>query len=53
MFIRYRTQEEIAEAREVKLSELRDPQNYQDLFKLGKDKWLVTIGVWTHFGGIP
>ena len=41
VFIRYRTQEEIAEAREVKLSELRDPQNDQDLVKLGKDQWLV------------
>ncbi|WPY00754.1 Ubiquinol-cytochrome c reductase iron-sulfur subunit [Candidatus Trichorickettsia mobilis] len=53
VFIRYRTQEEIAEAREVKLSELRDPQNDQDRVKSGKDQWLVTIGVCTHLGCIP
>lgn len=53
VFIRYRTKEEINEAREVALSGLRDPESDQDRVKSGKDQWLVTIGVCTHLGCVP
>ena len=51
VFIRRRTQEEINEAQNVKLEELKDPQKDQDRVK--KSEWLVMIGVCTHLGCIP
>jgi len=59
VFIKYRTAQEIAEANDVKLSDLRDPQTDADRFKQstidGKfaEQWLVVIGVCTHLGCIP
>ena len=53
VFVRYRTSAQIEESREVKLSELRDPETDQDRVKLGKDQWLITIGVCTHLGCVP
>ncbi len=51
--IRRRTAEEIKEAQEVNLSELRDPQQDSDRVKTGKEEWLVTIEICTHLGCIP
>lgn len=53
VFVKRRTPEEIAEARETKMSELIDPQEDQDRVKKGKDEWLIMIGVCTHLGCIP
>ena len=53
IFIRHRTDKEIASARDVKLDELRDPQTYQSRVKAGHDQWLVLIGICTHLGCIP
>ena len=51
VFIRKRTQEEINEAQNVKLEELKDPQKDQDRVK--KSEWLVMVGVCTHLGCVP
>ena len=51
VFIRRRTQEEIIESQNTKLSELKDPQKDQDRVK--KPEWLVMIGVCTHLGCVP
>jgi ubiquinol-cytochrome c reductase iron-sulfur subunit len=46
VFIRHRTQDEIAEANTVNVQELRDPQ--QDAERVKKPEWLVMLGVCTH-----
>ena len=51
VFIKRRTQEEISEAQNIKLTELKDPQKDQDRVK--KPEWLVMIGVCTHLGCVP
>ena len=51
VFIRRRTQEEIAEARSVKMEELKDPQKDEDRAK--DPEWLVMLGVCTHLGCVP
>ena len=51
VFIRRRTKEEIHEAQNVKLEELKDPQKDQDRVK--KSEWLVMVGVCTHLGCVP
>ena len=51
VFIRRRTQEEIKEAQNVKLEELKDPQKDQDRVK--KSEWLIMVGVCTHLGCVP
>lgn len=51
--IRRRTAAEIAEAKAVELSELRDPQTDAERVKVGKEEWLVTIEICTHLGCIP
>lgn len=51
--IRRRTAEEIKEATEVNLSELRDPEEDSKRVKPGKEEWLVTIEICTHLGCIP
>ncbi|MDA0902241.1 MAG: ubiquinol-cytochrome c reductase iron-sulfur subunit [Proteobacteria bacterium] len=53
VFIKRRSKQEIAEARNVELSELKDPQADSDRVKEGKEEWLVTIGICTHLGCIP
>ena len=59
VFIRYRTQKEIEEAKAVNVAELRDPQTDEERFKQsvidGKpaEQWLVVVGVCTHLGCIP
>ena len=51
VFIRKRTQEEINEAQNVKLEDLKDPQKDQDRVK--RTEWLVMVGVCTHLGCVP
>ena len=53
IFIRHRTDKEITEARDVTLSDLRDPQTDQSRVKGGHDQWIVLIGICTHLGCIP
>ena len=53
VFLKRRTQEEIAEARRVKMDDLPDPQRDEDRVKEGKDEWLVMLGVCTHLGCVP
>lgn len=51
VFIRRRTQGEIAEARTVADTDLPDPQN--DAERVQKDEWLVMVGICTHLGCVP
>lgn len=53
IFIRHRTAKDIDSAKEVNLSELRDPQTDADRVKKGKEQWLVMVGVCTHLGCVP
>ena len=51
VFIRRRTEGEIAEARTVADTDLPDPQN--DAERVQKDEWLVMVGICTHLGCVP
>ena len=51
VFIKRRTQEEINEARAVKMEDLPDPQKDEDRAK--NPEWLVMLGVCTHLGCVP
>ena len=51
VFIRRSTQEEISEAQNINLEELKDPQKDEDRVK--KSEWLVMTGVCTHLGCVP
>ncbi len=51
VFIKRRTQEEISEARSVKLDELKHPEKDEDRAK--NPEWLVMLGVCTHLGCVP
>jgi len=51
VFIRRRTQGEIAEARSVAETDMPDPQN--DIDRVQKDEWLVMVGICTHLGCVP
>jgi ubiquinol-cytochrome c reductase iron-sulfur subunit len=53
LFVRNLTPKEIAEANAVPLSDLRDPQTLAERTKVGKENWLVTLGVCTHLGCVP
>ena len=53
IFIKHRTNQEIDEAKNVELSELKDPQKDSDRVKKGKEQWLVTVGICTHLGCVP
>jgi ubiquinol-cytochrome c reductase iron-sulfur subunit len=53
IFVRYRTEKEIAEARAVPLTDLLDPQRDQDRVKPGQEKWLIISGSCTHLGCVP
>ena len=50
-FIRRRTEEEIAKAKEVNLKELKHPEKDEDRAK--NPEWLVMLGVCTHLGCVP
>ena len=51
VFIRRRTQGEIAEARSVAFDALPDPQG--DETRVTKEDWLVMVGICTHLGCVP
>ena len=51
VFIRRRTQGEIAEARSVAFDALPDPQG--DEARVTKEEWLVMVGICTHLGCVP
>ena len=51
VFIRHRTEEEIKEAEDVDVSQLRDKQT--DSERVEKPEWLIMVGVCTHLGCIP
>ncbi|MGR3521017.1 ubiquinol-cytochrome c reductase iron-sulfur subunit [Brevirhabdus sp.] len=65
VFIRLRTQEEIDQAKAVKMDELVDtiarnpnikgnvPATDENRAMAGKEEWLVMIGVCTHLGCVP
>ena len=51
VFIRRRTIEEIAEAKNIDIASLRDPVS--DAERVQKEEWLVLEGVCTHLGCVP
>ena len=51
VFIRRRTNEEIAKARDVNIDELKHPEKDEDRAK--DPEWLVMLGVCTHLGCVP
>ena len=51
VFIRHRTQEEIASANDASLDDLRDPQTDGD--RVQKPELLVIQGICTHLGCVP
>ena len=51
VFIRRRTEEEIAAAGSVNLAELRDPA--PDSARVKQPQWLVMVGICTHLGCVP
>ncbi|MGE0668452.1 MAG: ubiquinol-cytochrome c reductase iron-sulfur subunit [Sphingomonadales bacterium] len=53
VFIRHRTEEEVAKAKAVDISELPDPQSDEQRTKPGHEPWLIMVGVCTHLGCIP
>lgn len=63
VFIRNRTEEEVAKARSVQVAELKDPvarvegeelpATDENRVKQGHENWLVMIGICTHLGCIP
>ncbi len=53
VFIRHRTPEDIAAAKAVPMSDLKDPATDAERTKPGHEQWLVMIGVCTHLGCIP
>ena len=53
IFVRNLTDAEIAEANEVNMDDLRDPQTLAERTVAGKENWLITLGVCTHLGCVP
>ena len=53
IFFSHRTAEEVKQAQNVPMSQLKDPQTDQDRTKPGHEQWLVVIGICTHLGCIP
>ncbi len=51
VFIKRRTKEDIAKAREVNLQDLKHPEKDEDRAK--DPEWLVMLGVCTHLGCVP
>ena len=51
VFIRRRTEEEIAKAKDVKLEDLPHPET--DEVRAKNPEWLVMLGVCTHLGCVP
>ena len=53
IFIFHRTAKEIAEAKDVNVASLPDPEPDSERVKAGHEQWLVVIGICTHLGCIP
>jgi len=53
VFIRYRTDQEIAAARSVNIADLKDPESDEQRVKPGHDHFLITVGICTHLGCVP
>lgn len=53
LFVRRRTEDEIAEAKAVNIASLPDPQEDIDRVVDGKEEFLVLMGVCTHLGCVP
>ena len=51
VFIKRRTENEINEARNVNISDLKHPEKDEDRAK--NPEWLVMLGVCTHLGCVP
>ncbi|XP_061532751.1 cytochrome b-c1 complex subunit Rieske, mitochondrial [Phycodurus eques] len=51
LFVRHRTEKEIAAEEAVNLAELRDPQHDKDRFV--NPSWVIVLGVCTHLGCVP
>uniref|UniRef100_A0A3B3CSV9 Cytochrome b-c1 complex subunit Rieske, mitochondrial n=1 Tax=Oryzias melastigma TaxID=30732 RepID=A0A3B3CSV9_ORYME len=51
LFVRHRTEREIAAEEAVNLAELRDPQHDKD--RAVNPKWVIVLGVCTHLGCVP
>lgn len=53
VFVRHLTPTEIADANEVPLGDLRDPQTLAERTQEGHENILVVMGVCTHLGCVP
>jgi ubiquinol-cytochrome c reductase iron-sulfur subunit len=53
VFIRNRTQEEIANAAKESASTMLDPELDSNRVKKGHENWLIVIGTCTHLGCVP
>ena len=53
LFVKRMTAEEVAEAKNVDIGDLRDPQTIDERTKAGREDVLVQIGVCTHLGCVP
>ncbi|MBT4878490.1 MAG: ubiquinol-cytochrome c reductase iron-sulfur subunit [Alphaproteobacteria bacterium] len=53
VFIKRRSEAELAEAREVDINSLIDPQTDEERVKKGKEEYLIVLGVCTHLGCVP
>lgn len=53
IFVRHRTADEIAAARDVTLASLPDPEADEQRVVAGKDEWLIIYGNCTHLGCVP
>ena len=51
VFVRYRTPDEIKQAKEVLIDDMRDPQTDAD--RVTNEKYIVLVGVCTHLGCVP
>lgn len=51
LFVRHRTEKEIATEAAVNLAELRDPEHDKD--RVTNPSWVIVIGVCTHLGCVP
>ncbi|QXK91882.1 ubiquinol-cytochrome c reductase iron-sulfur subunit [Neoehrlichia mikurensis] len=53
VFIRKRSKEEIKKAQLTNIKDLRDPQTDQQRTHVGKEEWLILVGICTHLGCVP
>merc|ERR1711931_280030 len=51
LFVRHRSEKEIAMEAAVDMAELRDPQHDKD--RVSNPKWVIVLGVCTHLGCVP